>query len=198
MMCSCVDKERGSQFNWKFMSWITGSIVVSFTDTGKAKGKTHMREVAHLSSLPPCIPCLLLALLLILSLLFQFRCWDALLTHFGSILGNMQGTCHPSIPFPPTFTLLNLTVVGKIIDPQRWPNPWHLWLQLRTLRWEFILDHQVTESLKAENIFRLWRARVMAVRERLSLPLLAWKMEEGPKNANSFQKLEKARGQILS
>lgn len=60
------------------------------------------------------------------------------------------------------------------------------------------MDHQVTESLKAENIFRLWRARVMAVRERLSLPLLAWKMEEGPKNANSFQKLEKARGQILS
>lgn len=145
--------------------------MVSFTDTGKTKGKTPMREtvssvlnlvgvrccsaiwlgldsgaistwVAGLSSLPPCILCPLLPLLLTPSLLFQFRCLDALLTHLGSIVG-MQGTCHPSIPLLLTSTLFNLTVMGKITDPQRCPNlcvtlhnkrDFAMWLQLRTLR----------------------------------------------------------------
>lgn len=45
---------------------------------------------------------------------------------------------------------------------------------------------QSHEPLKAENLSRLWRIRMMTVRKTLNLPLLAWKIEEGPKDADSF------------
>ena len=45
----------------------------------------------------------------------------------------MQGTCHLSILLPLTFALLRLTLLGRIIDSQRCPNPWHLrWTCYRT------------------------------------------------------------------
>lgn len=66
----------------------------------------------------------------------------------------MQGTYHPSIRLPLTSTLLNFTVVGKIVDPLGCPNHWHvnvllyiqkkhstMSLRLRTLRWEIILHY---------------------------------------------------------
>lgn len=83
------------------------------------------------------------------NLLFQCRHWGVLLTHLG-----LQGICHPSIPLPLTSTLLHPTVVGKIIDPLRCPNHWHvicyftykkrhstMSFRLRTLRWENILQY---------------------------------------------------------